>query len=222
VTLSIRSTIGWFLVGLSVLCVIQSAREWRAWTPDRQLAEREVPLAMPIRFAGHRIDVVDDQPTDSISSEHAVEGRIQLYLDGHPLGRPSRALVRPGRRDLGRYHMWFQATRFHYIESGKDVLYFARRMQATPGSSVRFEVNTLDENGVVTRDVLHPWSLGGRYAVWRATQFLRAHEWEAFPLSMLEGVMVPIILLIFPIGTLILGIALVLLGRRRDHEPVLA
>jgi hypothetical protein len=63
--------------------------------------------------------------------------------------------------------------------------------------------------------MLRGWSLGSRYGVWRATQFLRANEWEAFPLSMLDFVAFPIVLLIYPIGTLILGIGLVRSGRRR-------
>ena len=210
-----RSVLGWLFIGLSVICVIQSAREWRAWTPDPQLAERDLPLALPIRFAGHRIDVADDQPTDSLSSERAVEGRIQLYLDGQPLGGPSRALVRPGRRDLGRYHMWLQATPFHDRTSGEDVLFLARRIQPSDAGGARFEVNRLDESGAVTTEMLRGWSLGSRYAVWRATQFLRANEWEAFPLSMLDAVAFPLFLLIYPMGTLFLGIVLVRSGRRR-------
>jgi hypothetical protein len=212
--LSIRSSLGWLFIGLSALCVVQSAREWRAWTPDPRLAERDLPLALPIEFAGHRVTVADNLPTDSVSSEREFEGRLQLFLDGRPLGAPSRAFVRPGRRDLGRYHTWLQVSRFHDRETGRDILFLARRIEPRTGGSVRFEVNRIDANGTVTTQLLHPWSLGRRYPVWRATQFLRANEWETFPLSMLEALGFPVFLVIFPVGTLIAGVVLVWFGRR--------
>jgi hypothetical protein len=220
--ISIRAIIGWLLIGLSIAGVIQSAREWRAWTPDARLVERDRPQELPIRFAGHRVDVRDDQPTDSIHSERAVEGHIQLFLDGRAIGAPTRALVRPGRRDLGRYHTWLEAVPFRDRTSGKEFLFLARRLEPRDGQGVRFEVNQIDESGAVTTRVLRGSSLGRYYPVWRTTQFLRANEWEAFPLSMLDAVIFWPILVVYPFGTLLVGIVLVWRARRRDREVVSA
>ena len=132
---------------------------------------------------------------------------MQILMDGRPLGTPTRALVRRGRRDLGRYHLWFDAWQFRDRASGKSTLWLVRRLQRHSGASPRYEVITVAEDGLHETRVLRGFELGGSYPLFRATQFVRdANLWSGVPLSVLDFVVLPPLLLFFPLGTLLLGL----------------
>jgi hypothetical protein len=212
-------TIGSALIILSLAAVVQSVRELLLWEQRGPDYAEESYLKRPLEFAGHTITVRDDQPTDSAHSEAAYEGRIQILMNGEPLGAPSRALVRRGRRDLGRYHLWFDAWQFTERATGQKTLWLARRLQPDPGGSPRYEVVVVDEQGRRQTRVYRGWELGSGYPLFRATQFIR-DEWSAFPLSMLDAVFFWPILLLYPLGTLVLGVSL--LRRGAQARPLRA
>jgi hypothetical protein len=214
--------VGLTLTALSIGAVVQSTREYLLWEAGRRDYAEDSFLERPFTFAGHTFTVEDDQPTDSTYSEIAYEGRIRLLMDGRPLGPPSRALVRPGRHDLGRYHLWFDAWHFKERASGRTTLWLTRRLQPDSAASPRFEVITLAENGAPSRRLLSTWQLGASYPLFRSTQFVRDGTSAAIPLSMLEAAIFPPILLVFPIGTFVLGLYLIRRGLREGSDRVAA
>ena len=199
---------------LSVAAVVQSLRELWLWERDGAEYTEQSYLELPIIFAGHTLTVVDDQPRSSRYSEDEQPGTIRLLLDGVPLGVTSRAQVRPGRHDLGRYHRWLDVWQFRRRTSGDSALWIARRLQDTPKQEPRFEVFEVMEGGVMRHEQLRGWQLSSSYPLFRATQFVR---WEnllyGVPLSVLDWVAYPPLLLVFPLGTFALGTVLVWRGR---------
>jgi hypothetical protein len=189
-------------------------REYLLWESGAQQYREDSYLERPFTFAGQPIDIRDDQPTDSVTSEREYEGVIQILIDGQPLGPPARALVRRGRTDLGRYHLWFSAWTFTDRATGRTTLWLARRHQPDSTEGPRFEVTTVAEDGTRETRLLRQWQLGTSYPLFRSTQFVRDGSFFAIPLSMLEAFIFPPILLMFPIGTLIVGVVLVRRGTR--------
>jgi hypothetical protein len=210
------------LTALSLAAVVQSAREYLLWEGGRRDYVEVSFLEQPFTFAGHTFTVEDDQPTDSSDSEAQYEGTARLLMDGKPLGAPSRALVRRGRRDLGRYHLWFDAWQFRERAGGRNTLWLARRLQPDSTIGPRFEVITVAEDGAQRTRLLSTWQLGTTYPLFRATQFIRDGTSAAIPLSMLDASIFPPTLLVFPIGTLALGVYLIRHGRRGDSDRVAA
>ena len=201
--------IGIALVALSVLAVLQTVREVVLRDlGDRAYAEESLQ-ERPFAFAGHTFTVADDQPVEGTHSQVDHDGRIQPLLDGKPLGPPSRARVRRGLTDLGRYHLWFDAWVFRERATGRASLWLARRLQPTDAISPRFEVVTVASDGTRERRVLRAWRLGTDYRLFRATQFVREGAWAAMPLSLgaTFGVF-PVLLLAFPVGTFVAGVLL--------------
>ena len=83
--------------------------------------------------------------------------------------------------------------------------------QPVSGSSPRFEVITVEENGTTRVERLRAWQLSRSFPLFRATQFVRSGS-SAMPLSVLDGLVFPPLLLAFPFGTLILGLVMLLRG----------
>jgi hypothetical protein len=215
--------LGGMLVALSALSVVQTVREIALWQSGRQAYDEVDPRVADQQsfvFAGHTVSVADDQPMDSVYSQAEYEGTIQPFMDGRPLAAPSRALVRRGLDDMGRYHFWFDAWVFRARSGGPPTLWLARRLQATDAATPRFEVITVATDGTHQTRVFRAWQLGTDYRLRRATQFVADGEWMIFPLS-LGGVLgfFPPLLLIFPIGTAVAGALLFAWGTRaRRHD----
>jgi hypothetical protein len=213
-----RSVVGWGLILFSLISVIQTARAIWLWeSASRCCTERSVQSA-PITFAGSTIEVSDNLPRTATGSQSASQGEIQLRIDGQPVGVPSRAAVRSGLTDLGRYHGWLDAWVF--TDRGSDSsLWITRRLQPAANDPVRFELVIVRSNGAVERRTVHGWQLAFDFPSFRSTQFIRS-EWEVLPLDVSEVAgFFPIFLLLFPLGTLVAGI--VLLVRSRLRAPAI-
>jgi hypothetical protein len=207
--------VGWLLIGVSVVSVVQTFRESALWQQGNRSYSEQSPRERPFAFGGHSFTVVDDQATDAAHSETEYDGKIQPLIDGRALGPPSYARVRRGRDDLGRYHGWFDAWLFRDRIDGRQTLWLARRLQATATESPRFEVITVGEHQTPQRRVLGAWRLGGDYRLYRATQFVREGTWSTMPFALGDTIGIfPLALLVFPVGTFVLGIVLV----RRGEE----
>jgi len=216
---SVRRIAGVGLIVFSLLAVLQTAREIALWTYGEHRYDERALEQQPVEFAGHRISVTDDQSTDSVPSETETHGTIQPIIDGVPLGFPSIAGVRRGRRDLGRYHGWYDAWVFRDRRSADSVLYLARRVQPRSSESPRFELTTVDgSTRAVTRRVLTGWQLAWSFPTFRSTQFIRDNTWTALPLALgdLLGFF-PLAVLVFPVGTAVVGYLLARRPRGRHH-----
>jgi hypothetical protein len=208
--------VGWSLISVSVVSVVQTFREIALWEQGNRSYSEQSPQERPFAFAGHSFTVVDNQPTDATHSETEYAGRIQPLIDGRALGPPSYARVRRGRDNLGRYHGWFDAWIFRDRTDGRQTLWLARRLQATATETPRFEVITVGESQTLQRRVLGAWRLGGDYRLYRATQFVREGTLGTMPLALGDLIgLLPVALIVFPIGTFVLGIVLV----RRNAGP---
>jgi hypothetical protein len=195
---------------VSLLSVIQTGREIALWEFGRRAYDEQYPQDRTFSFAGHTFSVTDDQPVDSEHSQTAHEGTIQLLLDGHPLGPLSRARVRRGLQDLGRYHLWLSARIFRDRVTGEKSLWLARRLQPTEGDSPEFEVTEVTHAGGHETRIFSAYQLGAEYRRFRATQIVRDGLWTVFPLSLSEVAgFAPVFLLLFPFGTLVVGLLLV-------------
>jgi hypothetical protein len=209
-----RRLLGSLLVALSVLAVVQTAREILLWKRGFSAYLEESPLERTIRFGGHTFTVVDDQPSDVAHSETAFEGTVQLLMDGRPLHSPARALVRRGRADLGRYHMWLDAWVFRDRATSEQTLWFAQRRESAATLGPRFEVTEVSADGAIRTRQLRGWQLGSDYRLFRATQFVRRGEWSVFPLAVGDVAgLFPLLLLVLPLGTFLVGILLMRQGR---------
>jgi hypothetical protein len=127
-------------------------------------------------------------------------------MDGRDLGEPSQASVRRGRRDLGRYHTWVDAWRLRDRTTNRTTLWLVRRIHPLSERQTRYEVTTVEQDGTHHTSTLRTWQLGANYPLFRSTQFIR--DGSAIPLSMLGAVIFPPLLIVFPLGTLVLGIIL--------------
>jgi hypothetical protein len=217
----VRRIAGVSLIVFSLLAVLQTAREIALWTYGEHRFDGRSLQEQPIEFGGHRISVTDDQSTDSMPSETETRGTIQPTIDGVPLGAASIAGVRRGRRDrrdLGRYHGWYDAWVFRDRRSADSVLYLARRLQPRSSESPRFELTTVDAS---TRDVKQRIVTGSQLAwsfpAYRSTQFIRDGTWTVLPLALgdLLGFF-PLALLVFPVGTAVVGYLLARRPRAAD------
>jgi hypothetical protein len=214
----LRWIIGGILAAVSVASIIQSFREYLLWERGSRRYDERPLLERPFRFAGQSFTVADSHPytpagEGEYTSEAAVWGTIQVFRDQSPLDSRSRAEVRPGRKDLGRYHLWFDASVFRDKQSGDSALWMARRIEAE-GSRPLYEVITIAADGGEIRRLLRTHQLGRSYPIFRSTQFLRGSTFFVVPLSVLDFFIFPPFLLIFPVGTLITGLLLVRSGKR--------
>jgi hypothetical protein len=215
----LRQISGLLLVTLSLAACVQSFREYRLWENGARAYSEDFYLDLPFSFANHTFSIADDQPIDTAYSEQEFEGSAYLLMDGRPLTAPSRALVRRGHSDLGRYHLWIDAWKF-VGASGDSALWLVRRLQQVESATPRYEVITLAGSGAPDRHVYAGWQLGRSYPLFRATQFLRTGVLEGMPLSMLDALIFWPILLIFPFGSFVLGSVLLWQGCRRMSERV--
>ena len=210
---NLRRALGLLLALLSLAACVQSLREYVLWETGREAYSEDSYLELPFSFAGHTFRVADDQPIDTAYSEEEFEGTAYLVMDGHALTEPARALVRRGRSDLGRYHLWIDAWKF-INESGDSSLWLTRRLQQAQDATPAYEVITLAAGASPERHVYAGWQLGGSYPLFRATKFLRTGVMEGVPLSMLSALYFWPILLVFPLGSFVLGTVLLWRGRR--------
>ena len=203
-----RRVVGWALVGISAIAVIQTMRGLALWEVGQRRFDETHIAARSWHFAGHRFDITDDQRVDTGYSQSAVDGQIQPTMDGTRLGTPSRAQVRRAAPGLGRYHGWYDAWIFRSSDGRDSTQYLARRIQPLDADNPQFEITIVDPMGAQRVKRAAAWQLGWDYRVYRSTQFLRNSEWEVMPLALDPLIFFPALLLFFPVGTTIVGILL--------------
>lgn len=215
---AIARACGVFLVAISVLSIAQTLREVVLFESGESKYPEGPALRLPIHFGGHVVAVADDQPHmpgDTNTYYKATQGRIQVFIDSHPHGEPSTARIRVTLDGLGRYFGWVDALQFKKSNDSDASVWFSRRIQKTASAPPIYEITTIDGNGAIATDTFPAWRLGTDYHRFRATQFMQTGT-HVMPLSMADvlGVM-PIFVLVFPLGTLLLGVLLL----RRQPAP---
>ena len=211
-----KSIVGWSLVVVSLLAVLQTARAiGLGEIGGRRYTERSVQDSS-LTFAGRTIEIRDNVPHTETGSQRETDGELQIRIDGKPLDMMSHARVRVGLTDLGRYHGWLDAWVFITRRTNDSSLWVARRIQTAAKGGTHFELDIIHSNGDVKTRMVRGWQLGFDYRSFRSTQFVRSGEWEVLPLDVgdLAGLF-PVALLLFPIGTFVAGIALVHRSRHR-------
>ena len=204
------------LVVLSLISVIQSARAFALWeTGVRRYTEHDVQN-LPITFAGQRIEIQDDRPHTATGSQSESSGRVAIRLNGRLQSAASHAAIRTGLDNLGRYHGWLDAWIFVARAGGDSTLWIARRLQETESASPRFRLLIVHASGAVETRTVRGWQLGFDYPSYRSTQFVRSGEWEVLPFDVSDAAGIfPILLLVFPVGSLIAGVFLLKSSRLR-------
>ncbi|CAN5673055.1 hypothetical protein BH23GEM6_BH23GEM6_10220 [soil metagenome] len=216
---NMRTAVGIFLVTVSLVSIIQSIREVVLLVRGYERYEEDSLLERPFAFGDRSFTLEDDHPyiprePDGHTSEAGFPGTIRVMMDGAPLTERAHAIVRPGRNDLGRYHLWFDAWVFLDRHTGERKLWMAQRIQENGARFPEFEVITVSQNGALERQRLGWYQLGRNYPLFRATQFISDGSFFRMPLSMAEAVVFPVFVLVFPLGTLALGL-LLLRGQSR-------
>lgn len=203
---------------LSLIAFIQTARAIGLWeVAGHRYAEHSVQ-DLPITFAVETIEISDNLARAASGSQDESEGELQIRLSGRPQGVPTRAAVRMGLTDIGRYHGWLDAWVFVRRSDNDSSLWVTRRLQTAAADPARFELLIVHSNGAAETRTVRGWQLGFDYPSYRSTQFVRSSEWEVLPLDVSEVAgFFPILLLIFPVGTLVVGI--VLLRKARIRAP---
>ena len=207
----IRRFVGVVLLSLSSLAVVQTAREaWQelgtpwTWTPISDTA---------FTFAGHSI-VIEKPPRADAGPRRAWVPQEQVRIDGVAVGAATglRMATWPYQVDRRSPH-WFDAIKF-VDRAGRDSsVWLARRLQVADSVPPRFEIITVDAQGHSTVQV-HPQSeVRGEYRRGTVTALIAEDPSQEFPLSVVGLLWVPYLLLVFPIGTGVLGV--VLLRRSR-------
>ena len=170
--LAFRRIVGWSLVLLSVLSLLQSWREYRLWRESMSVYVETNLEARTFSFGRHTVVLSDDQPDDTLHSEHEWPGTLRIDVDGRPIGSPSFAGIRRSRTDRGRYHSWMDAWTFREVDTGRLTLWLTRRLQP-PGTRLpRFEVTVLDTAGPAETRTYRAYQLGTSFPLYRSTQFL--------------------------------------------------
>ena len=196
-----------FAVADTLRAVALSERGWSQYD-NHMLSGRQ------FAFAGHRIALEDDQPTDSVSRERETPGMLSVMIDDRIQGTSSQVGVRRGRPDAGRYHSWFDATVFTSRATGDSSLWLARKVRRGK-SDTRYEVTELDSDGSIRTRMLSGWQLGLDYRTYAATGLLTWDTLWPIPLDLSGFIFFPPALLVYPVGTLVAGVVLWRRGRLR-------
>jgi len=209
--------VGLLLVTVSVVPVIQMTREVLFWERGGRRYDERVITALPIRFGGHTLAIADSLP-HSDYSEDAHRGTAQILLDGKPLGEPQRAMIRPGRRDIGRYHGWIAASIFRDLRSGHETLWAGRRVESPGLQDQTFEIVRIDKSGAVSSSRVQYEQRADSYPQFRTIQSLSDSLPTVYAFSMANGWPSLLVPILYPWAIFVLGLILLRAGWRESQR----
>jgi hypothetical protein len=206
--------VGIVLLSVSVFAIVQTAREVAQgvnaeWT--------ETPLNDTVfAFAGRSIEITK-QATADARSEPARVQQERVRIDGVDMGtavstRMATWAFLPNQRSPH----WFDALKFVDRAGGDSSLWLARRLQVADSVPPRFEIITVDAQGNIGVHQYAQDEVRSEYRVRAATALIAENSRSQFSLSVVGLALVPYLLLVFPIGTGLVGIVLIRQPRGED------
>ncbi len=215
-----RSLARWgvMIAAVSAFPIVQDVREEAFWKAGNDRFHERQLLALPLSFAGRSITIDDPLPRGGPRSEASEPSAARVLLDGREVLPMAPAMVRPGRDDLGRYHLWIDAWIFTDRRTGESSLYLGRRQRASAASGRSYDLLRLHTNGTYELRQLSFADRARSYPIWRTIQFLNDGAESVYPFSLTNvwpGLLVPVL---YPRATFLLGVVMVAIGlwRRRS------
>lgn len=201
----VKLAVGVVLLVSSAVPLVQTVREFAFWYGPNYDRYVEIPLrGLPIKFADHRLEVLDSSPRSSVRSYAEVAGATKVLLDGNELLVWRPAMVRPGLKGLGRYHGWIKATLVVDRASGDSSVYFGRRLKFSAEEPRSYDLVVLRQDGSFAVRRLDHGDRGESYPVYRVVQFLNPSAPTVYRFSLTRvlelGMYILPLLLIVPIG----------------------
>jgi hypothetical protein len=205
---------GLLVTAISAFPIIQELREDAFWRAGQARFQEEQLLDQPLRFAGHTITIEDPLPRGGPPSEKAERGEVRVLLDGHEVLPAQPVMVRPGQRDLGRYHLWIDAWIFTDRRTGTSFLQVGRRRSGVAGAGRAYDFLRVDANGSHAVRRLSHAQRAESFPTWRTIQFLNDGTDSVYFFSLTNTWPTVFVPLFYPQTTLVIGIALLVIGWR--------
>jgi hypothetical protein len=160
-------------------------------------------------FAG-RLVTVQDRGLDATVPDSTKVFQERLLIDSVATGQETGLRMRGWPVGVAmRSPHWFSLVRFTDRATGDSTVWFARRLQPADSVRPRFEIIRIDARGRYEVETRDRDELRSEYRVARVTQFLAEDAPSGFPFSMIQFLFFPVLLLLHPIGTVLLGVRLV-------------
>ena len=210
-----RRVAGIILLSLSLFSVVQTIQEvWQSYNSEWT----ESPIRdNEFRFAGRTISI-EKPPYSSSSNDQRVQ-QERIRIDGMEVGAATGLRMSRWRLPSGiRSPHWLTVMAFVDRARGDSSLWIARRLQAADSVPQRFEIITIDATGEYRVQMHTQDELRRDYRLNAVTGLVGESPFPEFWLSIVNFAMVPWLLLIFPIGTGVLGVALLRSSRAQKDE----
>lgn len=212
------TTWGLLLTAVSALPIVQGLREDEFWRAGAERFEEKGVRELPVLFAGRTITIEDPLPRGGPPSEAEERSQARVLLDGQEVLPADFAMVRPGRSDLGRYHLWIDAWIFTDRRTGEKALYLGRRLSAPAHKARPYDLLLVSADGSYRLRRLSFADRAESFPIWRTIQFLNDGTESVYPFSLSNvwpTVLVPVF---YPNTTLALGPVMLLIGLWLDRR----
>lgn len=202
----IRGVVGVVLLSLSSLAVVQTARE--AWQ-ELGTPWTSTPMSdTAFTFSGRSI-VIKRPPRVDAGPRPALVPQERVLIDGVAVGAATglRMATWPYQGDRRSPH-WLDAEKFVHRAGRDSSVWLARRLQVADSVPPRFEIIAVEANGQTSVHVYGQSEVRGEYRRGTVTALIAEDPRPEFPFSVVGLLWVPYLLLVFPIGTGIVGVVL--------------
>ena len=191
-------------------------REIVFWERGAARFDEQVVTDNPIRFGGRAI-----QFRDSLGalppSEAAFPGLVEILIDEQVVSKGQEAMIRPGRRDIGRYHLWITAGIFRDRRTGSEDLWLGRRIESK-GSARAYEIIRINQAGRLSTDRVALRQRADSYPLYRTVQFLSDESptvyWGSLG-NVWPNIIVPVF---YPWIVFVFGLLFVVVGWRSSRK----
>ena len=210
---------GLLIAAVSALPMVQGVREDAFWRAGDERFHEESLQDLPLRFAGHAITIEDPLSRGGPPSEAEERSFARVLLDGQEILPMRPAIVRPGRSDIGRYHLWIDAWIFTDRRTGEKSLYLGRRLSA-PALGVRpYDLLVVSADGSYRLRRLSFADRAESYPIWRTIQFLNDGTETVYPFSVSNIWPTLLVPVFYPNTTLVLGAVMLGIGLWLGRRP---
>jgi hypothetical protein len=209
----IARIIGVLLVVLSLFSIVQTVRDAAFWIGgDAEWDEGSVQR-FPFSFAGRTVTLTRAEPLKAWP-DSAIVAQERVLIDGIEVGQRGAWRQRNWPVAVGmRSPHWTDKRIFINRASHDSSLWIARRLQLSDSVMPIFEFVTIDARGRYATQTVPQNKLDVDYRLARMTYLVGENGPAWFPFSVFGLLMLPILFLVYPMGTLALGALLMRLGK---------